>query len=105
MRLGKLVMRSKQCPICEKYFKFKIEKSVDVQLALEIALGAADDKWDATYVATCDSDIIPAIEFARSKGKKVFLMLPDKAPCHSVGTACNTSIKITQQIVNESQAF
>lgn len=105
LRLGKLVMRSKQCPICEKYFKFKIEKSVDVQLALEIALGAADDKWDAAYVATCDSDIIPAIEFARSKGKKVFLMLPDKAPCHSVGTACNTSIKITQQIVNESQAF
>lgn len=105
LRLGKLVMRSKLCPLCEQYFKFKTEKSVDVQIALEIALGAADDKWDTAYVATCDSDIIPAIEFARNKGKKVFLMLPDRAPCHSVGNACNTSIKITQNIINASQAF
>lgn len=104
LRLGKLVMRSKQCPLCEQFFRFKTEKSVDVQLALEIALGAADDRWDTAYIATCDSDIIPAIDFARSKGKKVFLMLPCNARCHSVGTACNTSIKITQQIVDESQA-
>ena len=74
-------------------------------LALEIALGAAGDKWDTAYVATCDSDIIPAIDFARSQGKKVFLLLPDGANCYSVGRACDASIKITQQTINDSQAF
>ena len=105
LRLGKLVVRNKVCPLCDQSFKFKTEKSVDVQLALEIALGAAGDKWDTAYVATCDSDIIPAIDFARSQGKKVFLLLPDGANCYSVGRACDASIKITQQTINERQAF
>ncbi len=105
LRLGKIVVRNKVCPLCDQSFQFKTEKSVDVQLALEIALGAAGDKWDTAYVATCDSDIIPAIDFARSQGKKVFLLLPDGANCYSVGRACDASITITQKTLNGSQAF
>jgi Uncharacterized conserved protein len=105
LRLGKIVMRNKVCPLCNQSFEFKTEKSVDVQLALEVALGAAKDSWDTAYVATCDSDIIPAIDFARSQGKKIFLLLPDGANCYSVGRACDASITITQKTLNDSQAF
>ena len=104
LRLGKLVHRKNKCPICKKDFSFKTEKSVDVQIAIEIVLGAAEDRWDVLYLASCDSDLIPAIEYVRSKGKKVFLMLPDGAPCYSVGNACDSTIRITQGTLDAAQA-
>lgn len=104
LRLGKLVHRKNKCPLCNKEFSFKTEKSVDVQIAIEIVLGAVEDKWDVLYLASCDSDLIPAINYARSKDKKVFLLLPDGARCHGVGNACNTTIRITQDTLDAAQA-
>lgn len=102
--LGKLVSRKMHCHLCSKTFFYKTEKSVDVQLAMSLALGAVEDKWDVAYLASCDSDLIPAIEYVRSKGKKVFLLLPDGAKCFSVGNACSCTIKITQDTLNAAQA-
>ena len=105
LRLGKLVSNERKCPQCKKASSFKSEKSVDVQLAMELTVGAIEDKWDVAYLATCDSDIIPAINFARDRDKKVFLLIPDGARCHSVSIACNTGIKITQERIDACQAF
>ena len=104
LRLGRLVHRASVCPECGHRNNFKIEKSVDVQIAMELALGAAEDRWDTAYLASCDADLIPAVTFARSRGKNVLLLLPIDAPCHGVGNACTAVIPLTQECIDEAQA-
>ena len=99
LKLGHLRKIEKDCPLCGRAFSLKVEKSVDVQLAIEIVLGAVQDAWDTLYIATCDSDMIPAIKYARSCGKKVFLMLPTGAPCYGVGQECDATIEISKEII------
>lgn len=47
------------------------EKGIDVQIALDIAIGAWDDSYDVAVVASADSDLVPALEAALTKGKRV----------------------------------
>ncbi len=103
LRLGKLMQQHQICQHCGNTQVIKKEKSLDVQLALAIALGAANNEWDTAYIITCDSDLIPAIEHARNLGKKVFLLLPSGAKCYHVGNACNATLPITQEIINKCQ--
>lgn len=103
LRLGNLVHRSIQCPSCNSQHTYKTEKSVDVQLAIELVLGCAEDRWDVVYLVTCDSDLIPAIQYVKSKGKKVFLLLPQGSRCHNVGNECDTTIPITQNHIDNAQ--
>lgn len=105
LKLGKLVHRSTECQHCHNKHYYKTEKSVDVQIAMELVLGCVEDKWDVAYLVTCDADLIPAIQYVRSKGKKVFLLLPEKAHCHSVGNECDATIPIKQIHLNNAQAF
>ncbi|WP_428115456.1 NYN domain-containing protein [Candidatus Poriferisodalis sp.] len=44
---------------------------VDVLLALHLALGARDDRYDVAVVVSADSDLLPAIEEAVRLGKRV----------------------------------
>lgn len=105
LKLGKLVRRSKVCPTCNEQYWFKTEKSVDVQLAMALVLGATKNEWDVAYLVSCDSDLIPAVEYARSIGKKVFLIMPEGARCYGVGTACNKTLTITQDRINQCQVL
>ncbi len=104
LHLGRLVENRKQCPCCGETPRFKIEKSVDVQFAIWLTTGAVEDKWDVAYIATCDSDMIPAINLSISRGKKIFLIMPQGARCYGVGNVCTSTIKITQDVINECQA-
>jgi len=54
-------------------------------------------------LASCDSDLVPAIKFVRSAGKQVFFLLPLGAKGYAVGEACNTTIPITQEKVTQAQ--
>ena len=47
------------------------EKGVDVKLALDIALGAVDDIFDTAILVSSDTDILPAIDYAQQRKKKV----------------------------------
>lgn len=104
LKLGKLVQRNKVCPSCNSTTIIKVEKSLDVQIAMEIVLGCVEDRYDILYLATCDSDLVPAIEFVRSKGKDVFLLWPEGSPCHSVSRACRVTIPIKQATLDAAQS-
>jgi hypothetical protein len=43
------------------------EKGVDVQLAVDFVRLALDDEYDLAIVASADSDLVPALEFVRSR--------------------------------------
>lgn len=47
------------------------EKGVDVEIAVDIVVGAYEDLYDTAIVISSDTDLIPAIKIARKKGKKV----------------------------------
>ena len=101
LKRGKLVSRMVTCPDCNVARPIKVEKSVDVLLAMEIVLRVND--YDTLYLASCDSDLIPAIGYVRSLGKKVFLMQPKGSRCAGVGAVCNSTITITQQHIDAAQ--
>jgi uncharacterized LabA/DUF88 family protein len=51
------------------------QKQVDMKIALDVAKMAISHSVDRILMITCDSDFIPMIDFARSKGLEVDLIL------------------------------
>jgi uncharacterized LabA/DUF88 family protein len=49
-----------------------VEKAVDVMLAVDLVILAERDEYDTAYVLSADGDYTHAVDFARSKSKKVF---------------------------------
>jgi uncharacterized LabA/DUF88 family protein len=47
------------------------EKGVDVQMAIDLVIGAVENQYDTAIIASSDTDLIPAIKYIKSKGKKV----------------------------------
>ncbi len=47
------------------------EKGVDMQIAVDILAGAYEDTYDAVLLVSSDTDLIPALERMRTKGKRV----------------------------------
>lgn len=47
------------------------EKGVDVQLAIDLLIGAYEDYYDTAIVISSDTDLMPAIKKIRSLGKKI----------------------------------
>lgn len=47
------------------------EKGVDVQIATDILIGAYENLYDTIILVTSDTDLIPALEKARSMKKKI----------------------------------
>lgn len=47
------------------------EKGIDVQIAVDVVLGAVNDEYDVGIVFSGDSDLLPAIRAAMSLGKHV----------------------------------
>ena len=113
IRTGNLVTKKFQCryckatPIicknCDTPLVVKTEKSVDVQIALEMLTRCMSNDFDVLYLASCDSDLVPAIKFVRNAGKQVFLLLPLGAKGYAVGEACNTTIPISQEKILMAQ--
>jgi len=68
------------------------EKGVDVHLACDLVNLAKADAYDVGYVVSGDADFAPAVEIARSHGKRVFAAGPDIS--FRLITACNTAIKL-----------
>ncbi len=47
------------------------EKGVDVKLSVDLVIGAVDNVYDTAIVISSDTDLIPAIQYARYNKKKI----------------------------------
>jgi len=47
------------------------EKGVDVLMAVDLLIGAYEDKYDTAILVSSDTGLLPAIEKVRLKGKKI----------------------------------
>lgn len=60
------------------------EKGVDVRIAVDLVAGAYEDQYDHAVLVSSDSDLIPALEKVRSKGKKVTYVGFSHKPSHAL---------------------
>lgn len=47
------------------------EKGTDVKIAVDLVVGAVDDLYDTAVLISSDTDLIPAIKYAKFKKKKI----------------------------------
>lgn len=47
------------------------EKGVDVQIAIDLVIGAVENSYDTAIIVSSDTDLLPAIRYIKTKGKTV----------------------------------
>lgn len=105
IRKGTLVWRKRRCPACGAVENFRLEKGVDVLIAVTMTRVATEDLADAIYLLSCDADFVPVVNYVRGLGKKVFLVAPKGAHYGTLRKACNAAIPVDQMTVNKCQAY
>ena len=53
-----------------------VEKSVDVQIAVDMVVMAERNEYETAYLLSADSDLTPAVEVVVASGKQVFVASP-----------------------------
>lgn len=51
----------------EVVFERTREKGIDVKLATDLIVGAIDNRYDSAIVVSSDADLVPAIDWVRTK--------------------------------------
>lgn len=76
MRLvfGRLEMRHK-----DDGAGYLVEKGVDVNIAVDMVLGAVRDEYDHAFLLSADADYVPAIRAVQEIGKRVLVATPGKS--------------------------
>lgn len=74
--LGTYLRKSITCRNCGYVIRTHEEKETDVRIATQIVSDAYEKNCDLAIVVSADSDMIPAIEIAKSIGQKVFIYFP-----------------------------
>jgi len=73
------------------------EKGIDVKLAVDLMVGAIDNKYDTAIVVSSDTDLVPAIDWVRKRGRKtveyVGFSIPDKYNSENDTKPTNSLIK------------
>lgn len=76
--LGEFRAKDKYCSLCGKISRGYEEKETDVNIAVELLLGAALDRYDTCLVLSNDSDLIPVYKALKVHypGKRLKLIFP-----------------------------
>lgn len=77
------------------------EKGVDVKLAIDLIIGAADDIYDTAIVVSSDTDLVPAVEHVRVKNKKVEYIGFSHRPSLGMLKCADISILLQQKDIHE----
>lgn len=72
------------------------EKGVDVQLAVDIMKGAYLDTYDICYLVSSDTDLLPAIAEAKSRGKKIVYVGFRHQVSYALNNQCDESRLLTK---------
>ena len=77
------------------------EKGVDVQIAIDLVIGAVENNYDTAIVVSSDTDLIPAIRYVKSKGKSVeYVGFSDAPSLGMIKEANNRVLLLKEHIVS-----
>ena len=77
------------------------EKGVDVLMATDLLVGAYENIFDSAILVSSDTDLIPAIKKARSKGKKVEYVGFSHRPSYGLIKHCDIRRLLTKEDVQQ----
>jgi uncharacterized LabA/DUF88 family protein len=60
------------------------EKGVDVKIAVDIVVGAYENLYDRLILVSSDTDLLPALEVVRRRGKEIEYVGFSHAPSHAM---------------------
>jgi len=70
------------------------EKGTDVQIAVDMVVGAIKNTYDNFYLFSSDTDLIPAIKIVLEEGKNVYYMSFENFVSKAMSSCCNKKIII-----------
>jgi uncharacterized LabA/DUF88 family protein len=76
------------------------EKGVDVQLAIDLVIGAVENLYDIAIIVSSDTDLIPAIKYIKSKGKIVEYVGFSNAPSFGMIKEANERILLLKEQID-----
>jgi len=67
------------------------EKGVDVKIATDLLVGAFHDRYDRAFLVSSDTDLIPAVTWAKDSGKQIVYVGFAHQPSYGLLKACSSS--------------
>jgi uncharacterized LabA/DUF88 family protein len=77
------------------------EKGTDVKIAVDLVVGAVDDLYDTAILVSSDTDLIPAIQYIKYKGKKLEYVGFSHAPSLGMQKYANFSILLRPEDIEK----
>jgi uncharacterized LabA/DUF88 family protein len=77
------------------------EKGTDVKMAVDMIIGAIEEKYDTAILISSDTDLIPAIKYLRYKGKKLEYIGFSHAPSLGIQKYANLSILLRLEDIDK----
>lgn len=74
-----------------------LEKGVDVQIAVDLVSGAYENQYDRAILISSDTDLLPALEKVRAKGKKITYVGFSHKPSHALITHSDVRRLLTKE--------
>jgi len=81
----------------------KVEKGVDVKIAVDMLSNAFHDKYDTAILVSNDADFVPLVKEIQQLGKQVININFPKTRSYHLNKTCNQTIEITK-IQGESES-
>ena len=77
------------------------EKGVDVKIAIDLVVGAFENTYDTAVVVSSDTDLLPAIKYVLSRGKKVEYVGFATRPSLGMSKECSLSVLLLQEDIDK----
>lgn len=100
---GKYKHRQVQCKSCGTKWDRPNEKMTDVNIALRLASGALRDEYDTALLVCADADLIPAVQLARSAGKRVLVVSPRGRTSDDLTNEADAHLHISTTVLGRCQ--
>lgn len=80
---------------------YYIIKEDDINMAVDMVDGSADDKFDVAVLVSGDGDFFPAVRSVKRRGKNVKNVYFNRSSSRSLKNHCDNSIPLTREILND----
>ncbi|MCF8095876.1 MAG: NYN domain-containing protein, partial [Desulfobacteraceae bacterium] len=102
---GKFKEKDRYCKFCGASYKHHEEKQTDVNIAVHLLNEAYKNTYDKAIILTNDTDLIPAIQVAKSSfpSKRFGVLFPIDRWSSELRTACDFWLKIHKKDLKASQ--
>ena len=80
--------------------RFHVEKETDVNLAVDMVVGAYEERYDVALLVAGDSDYVRAIQAVQHRGKRlVWCHLPAQKHTHHLAQICDEKLELDDKFL------